>query len=363
MSARVLVLGGGPAGAAAAIGLARAGLPHLLVERTRETGDALCGGFLSWRSLDSLAALGIDREALGGATVRRVRLFAGGRSAEARLPRPACGVSRRRLDTLMLAQAVACGAAVERGVAAAAVEHHGVRLRDGTRLDGAALFLASGKHDVRGAARDAVPADDPSLGLRTRLGPAPALAALVGDAVELHLFRGGYAGVVMQEDGTANACLAVRRSRLAAAGSPAALLAQLGAENPPLGERIGYGTAATDAVANVPYGWRASVGTSGLFRLGDQAGVIPSLAGEGMGIAIESGRRAAAAYAAGGAAASIGYQHRLARDLAGPLGIAGVVRALGDRPHTAQAMLGLARIAPALMQIIARSTRIAHAAG
>src|SRR5437868_7422217 len=89
-----LIVGGGPAGASAAILLARAGLPHLLVERTRETGDALCGGFLSWRTLDSLRSLGIEPEALGPARVTRVRLFAGGKMAEAALPRPAHAVSR-----------------------------------------------------------------------------------------------------------------------------------------------------------------------------------------------------------------------------------------------------------------------------
>ena len=55
-----LIVGGGLAGAATAIGLARAGLPHLLVERSRETGDAICGGFLSWRTLETLGGLGID---------------------------------------------------------------------------------------------------------------------------------------------------------------------------------------------------------------------------------------------------------------------------------------------------------------
>ncbi|MBU1462757.1 MAG: FAD-dependent monooxygenase, partial [Alphaproteobacteria bacterium] len=56
-----IVIGAGPAGAAAAIGLARAGAKILLLERARETGDALCGGFLSWQSLARLDALGIDR--------------------------------------------------------------------------------------------------------------------------------------------------------------------------------------------------------------------------------------------------------------------------------------------------------------
>ena len=40
---------------AAAIVLARGGVRATVLERTRETGDALCGGFLSWRTLDALA--------------------------------------------------------------------------------------------------------------------------------------------------------------------------------------------------------------------------------------------------------------------------------------------------------------------
>ncbi len=354
-----LILGGGPAGAAAAIGLARAGLPHLLIERTRETGDALCGGFLSWRTLETLATLGIEADALGPATVTRVRLFAGGRVVEAPLPHPAKGVSRHRLDTLMLGQAQALGARVERGARATAVEGLQVRLAEGVTLEPEALILASGKHDVRGAAR---PADakgaDPALGLRVRVGPAPGLTRLVGDAIELHLFDRGYAGLVLQEDGSANLCLAVHRSRLTEAGGAEALLRALGEEVPALGERLGYGHGATDAVANVPYGWRAREGVAALFRVGDQAGVIPSLAGEGMGIAVASGARAAAAYAAGGASAAPAFQRRLARDLRRPLALAGLVRDMAERPALAAPGLALARVAPGMIQLLARATRV-----
>ena len=64
-----LILGGGPAGAAAAITLAQRGTHALVIERTRETGDALCGGFLSWRTLAAVERLGIDPDALGAAVV------------------------------------------------------------------------------------------------------------------------------------------------------------------------------------------------------------------------------------------------------------------------------------------------------
>lgn len=165
-----LILGGGPAGASAAIVLARARLPHVLVERSVATGDAICGGFLSWRTLESLGRLGVDPSALGPARVTQVRLYAGDRIATARLPRPAHGVSRRLLDSVLIDRAIAAGAAVERGVVVTELSGNEARLKDGAVLGAETIFLASGKHDVRGEARPAAArGDDPTLGLRLRL--------------------------------------------------------------------------------------------------------------------------------------------------------------------------------------------------
>lgn len=357
-----LIVGGGPAGAVAALTLARAGAPHLLVERSSETGDALCGGFLSWRTLETLQAIGIAREALNRDGIGRLRLFAGRHRAEARLPRPALAVSRRRLDALLLDHATAAGAAVERGVAVRTVDGGVARLADGGEMDADALFLATGKHDLRGVARPAPVARDPALGLRVRLGPSERLDRLVGGTIELHLFDRGYAGLARQEDGTVNCCMAVHRSRLTEAGSPDALLDALGAESSTLGERLQYRAsgATIDAVANVPYGWRAEDTTPGLFRLGDQAACIPSLAGEGMGIAIESGLRAASSYLREGPGASAIYQQRLATDLTRPFIIAGAIRRAAERPIWATALTGAVRLAPQLARIAAHLTRIKH---
>ncbi|MEG8026020.1 FAD-dependent monooxygenase [Sphingomonas aurantiaca] len=279
-----LIVGGGLAGAATAIGLARAGLPHLLVERSRETGDAICGGFLSWRTLETLAGLGIDPDMLNPTRVTRARIYAGTRRADAALPHAAVSVTRRRLDSVMLAHAARLGTPIERGVTVREIDGLTVRTADGATFTPDALFLASGKQDVRGMARpETARGIDPTLGLRVRIAPSPALRRALDGGIELHLFDRGYAGLALQEDGTANLCLAVHRSRLQAAGSPAQLLAALGRDMPALGEWIALidGRASIDAIANVPYGWRQRVGVGALFRLGDQAGVIPSLAGKG----------------------------------------------------------------------------------
>ena len=354
---RAVILGGGPAGAAAAITLAQGGISAVLLERSRETGDALCGGFLSWRTLDALARLGIDADTLNPNPVTQVRLFAGNRVAETRLPRAARGVSRRRLDTLLLTRAAALGAGIERGVTVRGIGAGTARLADGAEISADVMLLATGKHDVRGAARED-DASDPTLGLRVRIPASPTLERLIDGSIELYLFDRGYAGIVLQEDGSANVCMALRRSRLREAGDPKALLALLATECPRLGERLaGFEGIPIDAVANVPYGWRARGALPGVYRIGDQAGVIPSLAGEGMGIAIASGTAAARAILAG--APSEQFQPAFARRLVRPLTIAGAVWYLAERPAAARALIGLAHLPP-IVRTVARLTRIKH---
>ena len=137
-----------------------------------------------------------------------------------------------------------------------------------------------------------------------------------------------------------------------------AALETLAAEAPALVERLGDATAgAIEAVANVPYGWRARSGETGLFRLGDQAAVIPSLAGEGMGIALASGMIAARAWQDGGGMAAASWQARFARRASTPLAIAGAVRALAEHPVLAAPLLApLARAG--MLERLARWTRI-----
>lgn len=352
-----LILGGGPAGSAAAILLARGGARPLILERTLETGDAICGGFISWQTLTTLERLGFGLDDLRGHRVTQLALFTAKRMATARLPKSAIGLSRRRLDTLLLARAVAEGANLERGVTVRAISPNGdVRTADGATITADSLFLATGKHDVRGMARTR--ADNIALGLRLMLPPHPAMAALIGDAIELHLFAGGYCGVMINERGEGNLCMAVRKTRLSAAGGDiAALIAQLGTENPALGERISFaGSAPVDAISAVPYGWIARETQSGVFRVGDQAAVIPSLAGEGNGIALASGIAAAKAWVDGDSAPA--YQARFAKAAAKPVSTAMRLWEMGESPFAASLATRLMALFPTMAGHFAGLTRI-----
>lgn len=342
-----LIVGAGPAGSAAAIALARAGAKPVIWERQRAIGDAICGGFLSWHTLGNLQRLGVDP---GGHPIDRVRVFAGRRRADARLPAGAVGLSRNRLDTLMLAQARAAGAGLEI-----------VNVRNADDLREDSLFLATGKHDLRGLARPKVETADPTLGLRIKIEAHPGLSALIASSIELHLFDRGYVGLLLQEDGRANLCLAVRKSKLAeAGGNPARLLRAIGDDCPMLGDRLAFvGTMPdADAIAAVPYGWRACDTQPGIFRLGDQAACIPSLAGEGIGIAIASGIAAASAWATHGPAGAPAFQRTFAARARRPVAVARFLWERGEDPPSAALALRMLRVAPGLATFLARLTRI-----
>lgn len=353
-----LIVGGGPAGAAAAIMLSQGGLTPTILERGTGDRDALCGGFLSWNTLGQLSELGIQPAALGGHPVDRLHLFAGKRAARFALPAPGIGVSRRTLDRLLLERAVASGATLKRGVAVRRIEGRTLHLADESEISAAHIILATGKHDLRGAARPPAGAN-PAMGLRWRFSADPALTRRIRGAIELHLFDHGYAGLVMQEGGHANLCLAIRRSAFVAAGQrPAALLAKLIACQPVLADRLSrIDPGEAQAIANVPYGWRATAADAhGLFRVGDQAGVIPSLAGEGVGIALASGMQAARAILGGQDAHA--FQAELAGRLKRPIRTASLLWRAAERPWLASAALPILQRLSGAVGHTMRMTRV-----
>ncbi|HZL00976.1 MAG TPA: FAD-dependent monooxygenase [Caulobacteraceae bacterium] len=319
----MVIVGGGLAGGAAAALLARAGSRPLLLERESGPRDKICGEFLSTEAQAHLTALGLDLARLGGARVGSVRLVASERCAEARLPFTALGLTRRRLDEALLTHAQALGASVERGVTVRAVSPGVVESSRGS-LEARTILLASGKHDVRGARRDTAGAIKGMVGFKSYFRLSPSMRAALGGFVEVVLFEGGYAGLQLVEGGVANLCLLVDHDRFDAAGRTwPGLLAELLRE-PHLTRRLADAeelSARPLTIADVPYGFiHRHDDDPGLFRLGDQAAVIPSFSGDGMSIALHSATLAARAIGEGADAGR--YHATLRADIARPVRLA-----------------------------------------
>jgi flavin-dependent dehydrogenase len=356
----VAIAGGGLAGAAAAAQLARAGIATLVLEREKAPRDKICGEFLSTEAQAHLAALGLDLASLGPTVIRGVRLVAGRQRAEAELPFVALGLSRRRLDAALLEHAERLGAKVERGLAVRQVQDGKLETSAG-EIAAARLLLASGKHDIRGARRNASRAMTGVLGFKSyfRLG-RKATSELEG-FVEVALFEGGYAGLQMVEGGLANLCLAVRRSAFEAAGQTwPRLLERLLAE-PHIARRLEDAEEVSPrplAVADIPYGFthQDPHEPPGLYRLGDQTAVIPSFCGNGMAIALHSARLAAEAITQGADAGA--YHARLRRDVAARVRRAAWLQRRIDAWPGRRAAVFTLGLAPALIPRLTAWTRI-----
>jgi len=350
---RVLIAGGGVAGAAAACLL---GPGCTLVEREAGAHDKICGEFLSVEAAGYLRRLGVDPVALGAVPVERVRLVHRDRVAEARLPFAALGLSRRVLDAALLERAATLGATVLRG--------HSVRLEGGVpsvaglgRFPGHALFLATGKHDLRGARREPERAPEDLVGLKMYLRLEAGQAAALAGSVEVILFEGGYGGLQAVEDGGVNLCLLIERAVFARCGeSWDGVQSMLEAESAHLRERLRGAVRLLErplAIFRVPYGFvHRGTETDTMFRLGDQAVVIPSFSGDGVSMALHSAFRAAAALPGG----APGYHRRLRRDVAGQVGRAWTLYRAG-RMAPGLTVAG-ARLWPGAMRWAARLTRV-----
>jgi flavin-dependent dehydrogenase len=364
----VLILGGGVAGCAASIALAREGRRVTLIEREATPRHKVCGEFLSGEALEDLHLLGIDVTSLGAVPINYVRLAAARRAAEAPLPFPAASLTRKALDTALIAEAVGAGVRVERGrsVQALARTSSGMwqaTLNDGAMFAAPTAILATGKHDLRDYARPVDPQRWVAFKMYFRL--APAQAAEIARASELMLYPGGYGGIQPVEGGIANLCWVVQQRYLARVGHRwENLLAKMQQDCPHLAMRLAGAEpllAKPISVTHIPYGYIRPTTENGLYCVGDQAAVIPSFTGDGISIALHTARCAVAAFLAGEPAPL--FQAKLRSALLTQMRLAELA-ADGLNNSFARAVLPFClRVWPGVMRVTAKLTRVAqHAA-
>lgn len=367
MRDEVLILGGGVAGCAASIALARRGLHVKLIEREPTPRHKVCGEFLSGEALEDLHLLGIDVASLGAVPIDYVRLAAARRAAEAPLPFPAASFTRKALDTALIAEALAAGVRLERGRSVQALDRTAsgmwrATLNDGATCEAPTVFLATGKHDLRGYARPEDPHRWVAFKMYFRL--APAQAAELARASELMLYPGGYGGIQPVEGGIANLCWVVQQRYLARAGNRwENLLAKMQQDCPHLAMRLAGAEPLLSkpiTVTHIPYGYIRPTTEDGLYCIGDQAAVIPSFTGDGISIALHTARCAAAAYLAAEPAPV--FQAKLRSGLLAQMRLAEFA-ADGLNNSFARAVLPFClRVWPGVMRVTAKLTRVAHQA-
>jgi flavin-dependent dehydrogenase len=238
-----------------------------------------------------------------------------GRAIAAPLPdlgsagRRALGVSRALLDTTLLRAAEIEGSDVRERVqaieprydgsrvigvrarSAGSARGHEVRANVVIAADGRRSCLVRALHPHVGDPRKAGPRS--WYGLECHLG---GIDPRLQGAVELHLFSGGYLGLSLVESGRINLALVVMKRTLADhGGSPDRLLRERLSANPSVAETL-CGRERVDgdwkSVGPLRFGTRAPTAAGALF-VGDAAGTVDPLSGEGMSNALAAAELAA----------------------------------------------------------------------
>lgn len=306
----IAVIGGGIAGSALAALLARSGREVLLLEQDAFPRHKLCGEFLSPQSQRLLEKIGCLREvlSLGPARITHGRFYApSGRDALFGLGGEALGLSRAALDETLFRHAGRCGAFVHEGAKVRRIEKAvgGSRLsvdwKDGrkTTVEARLVVAAYGRRSPLDVpfARAYLENPAPYLGLKRHHRPAETeegrrVISELDGRVEIHLFNGGYCGLSRVEAGLINVCVLLEKVMLKNLASPRwdDVSAAMRAGSASLRTRLAALSPAESgfhAVAGLDFSPKETSRGNTLF-IGDAAGMIAPLCGDGQAMALES---------------------------------------------------------------------------
>ncbi len=279
----LIIVGGGPAGAAAAITAARTGASVLVLEQGRFPRHKVCGEFVSAESLALLASLLMDFPLLDHAPrIAAARLFLDGRELRAPIAPPAASISRFDLDLALWRAAEQAGAEARLQTPVRRISGQGpflVETANGT-WEALSIINASGRWSSLSLPPPSALAHK-WVGIKAHFRePSPP------PFVDLYFFQGGYCGVQPLSSGLINVSAMVR-------ADAATTLPALFALHASLETRSRNWQPATEPVTTSPllFGRPEPLRDRALLA-GDAAGFIDPFVGDGIALALRSGAAA-----------------------------------------------------------------------
>lgn len=292
-SADIIIIGGGLAGLVSAIHLSRQGLSVIVVEKHAYPKHKVCGEYISNEVLPYLQYLGADPMVTGAKKISRFLLSTtSGKTTETVLPLGGFSVSRYTLDHFLMQNAIKSNAAVLQDTVTD-VQFQGdtfhVSSREGLHLSAKVVIGAFGKRSNLDVAldRDFIKTKSPFVGVKTHMqGTFPE------DLVALHNFRGGYCGVSQVENGNLNVCYLANYKSFQQYKNIDAFNKEVLYRNPHIKQVFESCTPVFEnplSISQVSFSDKTTVHNH-ILMCGDAAGMIHPLSGNGMAMAIHSGK-------------------------------------------------------------------------
>jgi flavin-dependent dehydrogenase len=288
------IIGGGPAGCAAAIVAARKGARVLLLERTGFPRHKVCGEFVSAESLGLLRnLLAIDfRHLLTRAPrISNSRIYLDGSILEARIDPPAASIARFDLDAALWETCCVDGVETNAETVVKSIEGNGpFQITTGKQVfEAEAVINASGRWSSFTSPKvRARNGEEKWIGIKAHFYEASA-----APSTDLYFFDGGYCGVQPVSTATngsetrINACSMVR-------ADVANALSDVLRLHPALRERSRTWRPAMETVSTSPLIFHKPEPVQNTtLQVGDAAAFVDPFVGDGISLALRSGALAA----------------------------------------------------------------------
>lgn len=302
---RIIVIGGGLAGLVSSILLAKRGKDVLLIEKKSYPFHRVCGEYISNEVLDFLKRESIYPDSLEVPSISRFE-FSDTNGQVVRIPLDlgGFGISRYVLDEWLFQKAKSFGVKVLSGIQVSAVEFDqqadkfSLTLSDLSILEADFVIGAFGKRSKldKVLERPFIQQRSPFIGVKYHLK-----MDFVRDTVALYNFHGGYCGINAIEEGKFNLCYLGSREQLRQSGSVEEMERQVLWKNPILGKIFSESEflfEKPEVINEINFEPKKPV-ENHILMAGDAAGLIAPLCGNGMAMAIHSGKLAAEAVLSG----------------------------------------------------------------
>ena len=371
----VIIAGGGPAGASAAIHLARGGVRVLLIEQKKFPRPKLCGEFISPECQAHFEKLGVAEAMISsGPAWLDETVFYSSKGHHVAVPstwfsggRAAFGLSRAVMDEVLLRSAQNDGVVVLEG--ASITEP----LLDGESVVGVRVKTDGSHHDFRAPITIDATGRARILSRKITHGNSkrPSLVAfkahlkktkVARGACEIYFYPGGYGGLSTVESETSNLCFIVSAEHVKRCSSdPETVMHECVMQNRRAAHTLETAEVCSDwlSASWERFGRQRPSPAPGLLSIGDSAAFIDPFTGSGMLMALESGELVAHAILQSESHTSLEthYTGEYRRAFDSRLRICGLLRRAAFSPRLAELGIAICGASEHFRNRLARATR------